>query len=68
MVTVKVSTTDMYVLAPLQVQERAAIDIALVWLSIALLWLPHRKCIVKICKDYVRHLNKNIFSKFQDCV
>ena len=38
----------MYSLAPLQVQERAVMDAVLIW-------LPHRKCIVKIligCKYY----------------
>ena len=34
-------TTDTYGLAPLQVRERAVMDIVLIWLS-------HRKCIVKI--------------------
>ena len=58
MVTAKVSTTDTYGLAPLQVRERAVMDTVLIW-------LPHRKCIVKILIDrkyYVKHLNKNIFS------
>ena len=41
MVTAKVSTTDMYGLAPLQVRERAVMDTVLIW-------LPHRKYIVKI--------------------
>ena len=51
----------MYGLAPLQVRERAVIDTVLIW-------LPYRKCIVKILigrKYYVKHLNKrfqNIFS------
>ena len=59
MVTAKVSTTDMYSLAPLQVQEKAVMDTAVIW-------LPHRECIMKILigrKYYVRHLNKNIFSE-----
>ena len=34
-------TTDMYSLTPLKVQEKAVIDIVF-------LWLPHRKCMVKI--------------------
>ena len=41
MVTAKVSTTDMYGLAPLQVREIAVMDTVRVWLL-------HRKCIVKI--------------------
>ena len=52
------STTDTYGLAPLQVRERTVMDTVLIW-------LPHRKCIVKIligCKYYVKHLNKKIFS------
>ena len=50
----------MYSLAPLQVQERAVMDAVLIW-------LPHRKCIVKIligCKYYVKHLNKMILKYF----
>ena len=43
-VTAKVSTTDTYGLAPLQVWERAVLDTVLIW-------LPHRKCIVKILID-----------------
>ena len=57
MVPTKVSTTDMYGLAPLQVRERAVMDTVLIW-------LPHRKCIVNILighKYYVRHLNNEIF-------
>ena len=52
----------MYGLAPLQVRERAVMDAVLIW-------LPHRKCIVKILigrRYYVKHLNKrfqNIFSR-----
>ena len=55
MVIAMVSTTDMYSLAPLQVWERAAI-------GIVLLWLLNRKYMVKILivhKYYVRHLNEN---------
>ena len=40
-ITAKVSTTDMYSLAPLQIRERAVMDTVLIW-------LPHRKCILKI--------------------
>ena len=58
-VTAKVSTTDTYGLAPLQVQERAVMDTVL-------LWPPHRKCIVNILivrKYYVLHLNKKILGQ-----
>ena len=54
------ATTDTYGLAPLQVQERAVMDTVVIW-------LPHRKCIVKNlidCKYYVKHLNKNILNIF----
>ena len=47
----------MYGLAPLQVRERAVMDTVLIW-------LPHRKCIVKTLigrKYYVKHLNNKIF-------
>ena len=57
MVTAKVSTTDMYGLAPLQVRERAVMDIVFIWLS-------HRKCILDILKYHVRHLNKKILKYF----
>ena len=60
LVTAKVSTTDTYGLAPLQVRERPVIDTVLIW-------LPHRKCIAKIlidCKYYVKHLNENILKYF----
>ena len=60
MVTVEVSTTEMYGLAPLQVWERAVMDTVLIW-------LPQRKCIAKILigrKSYVRHLNKKILKYF----
>ena len=40
MVTAKVSTTDMYSLAPLEVRERTAMDAVL-------LWLPKEKCMAK---------------------
>ena len=56
MVTAKVSTTYMSILAPLQVQERAIMNNVLLWLS-------HRKCMVEIligCKYCVRHLNEKI--------
>ena len=49
-----------YGLAPLQVRERAVMDTVLIW-------LPHRKCIVKILigrKYYVKHLNKKISKYF----
>ena len=60
MVTAKVTTTDTYGLAPVQVRERAVMDTVLVW-------FPHRKCIVKsliVRKYYVRHLNKKILKHF----
>ena len=60
MVTAKVSTTDTYGLAPLQVRERTVMDTVVIW-------LPHRKCIVKILighKYYVKHLNKKDFEIF----
>ena len=60
LVTAKVSTTDVYGLAPLQVQERALMDTVLIWLL-------HRKCIVKILigrKYYVKHLNNKILKYF----
>ena len=41
MVTAKVSITDTYGLAPLQVRERAVMNTVLIW-------PPHRKCTVKI--------------------
>ena len=50
--------TNMYSLAPLQIQEKAVMDVTLSW-------LPHRKCMLKILighKYHVRHLNENIFS------
>ena len=50
----------MYGLAPLQVQERALMDTVLIWLL-------HRKCIVKILigrKYYVKHLNNKILKYF----
>ena len=58
MVIAKVSTTDMYSLTPVQVRERAVIDIVFLWLS-------HRKCMVKILigrKYYVRHLNQKVMN------
>ena len=58
--TAKVSTTDKYGLAPLQVRERALMDIVLIWLL-------HMKCIVKILiglKYYVKHLNNKILKYF----
>ena len=47
------STTDTYDLAPIQVQERVV-------MGAVLLWLPHRKCMVKVdwCKYCVGHLNE----------
>ena len=54
------STTDTYGLAPLKVRERAVLDTVLIW-------LPHRKCIVKIlidCKYYVKHLKQQDFEIF----
>ena len=60
MVTAKVSTTDTYDLAPLQIRERAVMDTALLWFS-------HRKCKLKIligCKYYVGHLNEKILKYF----
>ena len=56
--TVKVSTTDMRDLTPIQVQERAA-------MKHAFLRLPHRKCMGKYligCKCCAKHLNEKIFS------
>ena len=58
--TAKVSTTDTYSLDPLQVRERAIMDTVVIW-------LPHRKCIVKILigrKYYVKHLNNKILKYF----
>ena len=52
-----VLTTDTYGLAPLQVRERAVVNTVLIWLS-------HRKCIVKIYKYYVKCLNKKILKYF----
>ena len=60
MVTAKVSTTDMYGLASLQVRERTVMDTVV-------LWLPHRKCMAKtlIGRKYcVRHLNEKILKRF----
>ena len=60
LVTAKVSTTDMYGLAPLQVWERAVMDTVLIW-------LPHRKYIVKILigrKYYIKYLNTKILKIF----
>ena len=57
MVTAKVSTTDMYHLAPFQVWERVVTDIAL-------LWLLHRVKILIGCKYYIRHLNEKILNIF----
>ena len=56
----KVSTTNTYDVARLQVQERTVIDGTV-------LWLPHRKCLVKISighKYYVRHRNEKILNCF----
>ena len=50
----------MYGLAPLQVWDRAVMDTVLIW-------LPRRKCIVKILighKYYVKHLNNKILKYF----
>ena len=59
MVTAKVSTTDMYGLAPLQVRERAVMDTVLIW-------LPHRKCIVKILigRKYCQTFEQKDFKTF----
>jgi len=58
--TVKASTTDIYDLTPIQVQERAA-------MKHTFLRLPHRKCMGKPligCKCCTKHLNEKILKYF----
>ena len=57
MVTANVSTTDhdTYDLAPLQVQERHVMDTALIW-------FPHRKCMVKLSKLNKKYLILTLYS------
>ena len=60
LVTAKVSITDTYGLAPSQVRERAVMDTVLIW-------LPHRKSIVKILighKYYVKLFEQKDFEIF----
>ena len=51
------STTDTYSLAPVQIRERAVMDTVFIW-------LPHRKCIVKILISHKYYFEQKDFEIF----